>query len=140
MEHDIKVKAYLTVEAAMVIPLIISLIVFLIYMMFYQYNRCLLEQDMGVLAIRSVALQKKEKSVVATSLQEEAAKLDGGKYLLWDMGELDISMEGYTIRIARIGGLVLSSGDYWSTQAAYESMQLNPVFLIRSFRKLTGGK
>ena len=41
-------NAYFTVEAALIIPLVLGILVFLIFIMFYQYDRCLLEQDIGI--------------------------------------------------------------------------------------------
>ena len=124
----------------MVIPVVIGTIVFLIYMMFYQYNRCLLEQDVGVLAVRSVTMQEKDKTALVVKLQDEAAALDGEKYLAWEMGELDILMKGTTTHISRAGGLVLTSGDLWEMQAESEGGQISPTFLIRSCRKIMGGE
>ncbi|MBE5874472.1 MAG: hypothetical protein E7287_08710 [Lachnospiraceae bacterium] len=140
MESNAGIRAYLTVEAAMVVPVVIGTIVFLIYMMFYQYNRCLLEQDVGVLAVRSVAMQEKDKTTLAVKLNEEAATLDNEKYVAWIMGEPDISIKGTITGISRMGGLVLTSGDLWKTQAVFESEQISPTFLVRSCRKIMGGK
>lgn len=140
MENSVRIKAYLTVEAAMVVPVVIGTIVFLIYMMFYQYNRCLLEQDVGVLAVRSVTMQEKDKTALAVKLKGEATMLDGEKYLAWEMGEVDISMKGTTTHISRMGGLVLTHGNLWKAQAECESEQIGPTFLIRSCRKIMGGE
>ena len=140
MEGNVRIKAYLTVEAAMVIPVVIGTIVFLIYMMFYQYNRCLLEQDVGVLAVRSVTMQEKDKTAMTLKLREEAAALDGEKYLAWEMGEFDISVKGTITCVSRMGELVLTAGDLWETQADCEGEQISPTFLIRSCRKIMGGE
>ena len=40
-----RVSAYMTVEAALIIPIVMGSILFVVYMMLFQYNRCLLEQD-----------------------------------------------------------------------------------------------
>ena len=44
-------NAYFTVEAALVLPLVTGAILFVIYTMLFQYDRCLLEQDIGALAL-----------------------------------------------------------------------------------------
>lgn len=46
-----KKNAYFTVEAALVLPIVIAALLFVIYMMLFQYDRCLLEQDMGAIAL-----------------------------------------------------------------------------------------
>ena len=40
-------KAYFTVEAAVLYPIVLGVIVLMTYLLFFQYDRCLLEQDMG---------------------------------------------------------------------------------------------
>lgn len=140
MDGFYKVRAYFTVEAAMVFPVVLGTLVFIIYMMFFQYNRCLMEQDMGVLVLRSAALQENDKTVLAGKLQEEAAKLQQEKYMAWDMGEISLSMEGNLVRIFREGRLALPFMEIWEARANYENEQINPTFLIRSCKKLMGGK
>lgn len=40
-------KGYFTVETSLILPMVLAVQVFLIYAMLRQYDRCLLEQDMG---------------------------------------------------------------------------------------------
>ena len=56
-------KAYFTVEAAVLYPIVLGVIVLMTYLLFFQYDRCLLEQDMGRAAVRSGSrwMQKKEE-------------------------------------------------------------------------------
>lgn len=42
-------KGYFTVETSLILPMVLAVQVFLIYAMLRQYDRCLLEQDMGIL-------------------------------------------------------------------------------------------
>ena len=44
-------KAYFTVEAAVLYPIVLGVIVLMTYLLFFQYDRCLLEQDMGRAAV-----------------------------------------------------------------------------------------
>ena len=44
-------NAYFTVEAALVFSITISVILFVVYLLLFQYDRCLLEQDMGAMAL-----------------------------------------------------------------------------------------
>ena len=47
-----KAEGYFTVEASLVMPLVIFLIGFIFYLTFYLYNRCAIAQDTYVLAFR----------------------------------------------------------------------------------------
>lgn len=50
-------NAYFTVEAAMVMPIVVFVIALLIYLGLFQYDRCLREQDMGMQTLRSTENQ-----------------------------------------------------------------------------------
>lgn len=45
-------EAYFTVEAALVIPVVLCMIVMIIYLSFYLYDRCILAQDLYLLSYR----------------------------------------------------------------------------------------
>ena len=47
-----KVSGYFTVEAALLLPIIIMIIVFMIFLSFYCYDRCILEQCAYAAALR----------------------------------------------------------------------------------------
>ena len=51
------VRAYFTVEAAMVMSLVLSVVVMVVYIMFFQYNRCIMEQDVGTLVLKGSTMQ-----------------------------------------------------------------------------------
>lgn len=140
MDNVGKVRAYFTVEAAMVMPVVLSVVVFVIYMMLFQYDRCLMEQDLGALALKGVTLQERDKAVLARLLQEEAARLQRDKYLAWQLGDIHLSLEGNKVSVSQTGQLILLSEDIWRAQAAFEKRQPDPVFFIRSCKKLMGGK
>lgn len=40
-------RAYFTVEAAVLYPVVLGVVLLMMYLLFFQYDRCLLEQDMG---------------------------------------------------------------------------------------------
>ena len=46
-----KAGAYLTVEAALILPMVLGVIILVIYLLFFQYDRCLMEQNVGKLAL-----------------------------------------------------------------------------------------
>lgn len=45
-------EAYFTVEAALVMPVVLCMIVMIIYLSFYLYDRCILAQDLYLLSYR----------------------------------------------------------------------------------------
>lgn len=77
---------YLTTEAAMIVPLIIILYCILIYLCFYQYDRCLLAQDSYLVCLeisgrkenreQAHAALNRAKYFMLSDLQE-AVRIDG---------------------------------------------------------------
>lgn len=45
-------EAYFTVEAALVMPVVLCMIVMILYLSFYLYDRCILAQDLYILSYR----------------------------------------------------------------------------------------
>lgn len=71
-------EAYFTVEAALVIPVVLGIFVMILYLSFYLYDRCLLSQDCYVLSYR----QSIEKGKEDRSGQEAAAEQFGQKLFM----------------------------------------------------------
>ncbi len=141
-----KLPAYFTVEAAMVFPIVFYVVIIIIYMMFFQYNQCLLEQDVGALALRGVTMQEENKNVLLKRLQREAQEADTTKYVAWEIGEMTVKLEGNTIRISQSGGLKfpfrgvgIDGKESWYMQIAYENEITDPATCIRSWKRLVGG-
>lgn len=137
-------NAYFTVEAALVVPMVLAVILFLIYMMFYQYDRCLMEQDMGMLLVKGSAYDGKngEDRVQYTVRSMEEKGNDA--YLMWNSGVMDVRQERGTLKLIWAGQLFFPFADWqidgtdgiWAAEAEYKSSLLSPAFLIRSCRKV----
>ena len=77
-------KAYFTVEAAVLYPIVLGVIVLMTYLLFFQYDRCLLEQDMGRAAVRSGSRWMQKKEELNRQLQEKDMFFDTEKYIAWE--------------------------------------------------------
>lgn len=142
-----KENAYFTVEAALVLPIVIGVILFLIYSVFFQYNRCLMEQDVGALALKGCSIQADDKSLLMLQLEEYADNVYEKKYIAWGKSRMEIKLEGRNIQVIQRGKLKFSLGSLllgeteknWDTTAEFENQRIDPVGLIRIYRKITGG-
>lgn len=140
-------NAYFTVEAAIVLSIVICVIAFLMYILFFQYNRCLMEQDAGVLAVKGCSIQEDDKDALMLALMQYEDKIYREKYIAWDLSDMEMKLEGGTIEVAWQGELkypffgvsIGNIGNRWHTTASYENHRMNPVGFIRIYRKLTGG-
>lgn len=90
-----KVKAYFTVEASLVMPMVIFLIGFIFYLTFYLYNRCVIAQDTYILAFRgslcsNFSCEKSSEEVEQFIIGKSAGQF-GKKYM--GIKTLDSSVE-----------------------------------------------
>lgn len=142
-----KTDAYFTVEAALVFPIVLGVILFTIYLLFFQYDRCLLEQSAGVLAMRGCTLQITDGEELVRELQNQSGEEDRG-WLAWSMEDAVISLKRNCVTVQRSGelkfpfrGFLSGWGNYvWKCSAARESHRIKPVNFIRNCRKIMGGK
>ena len=136
------VKAYFTVEAVMVLPVVLGAIGVILYLLTYQYDRAVLEQDMGMLSIRVSSF-----GVPMDGAKQELVRLQEGlareKYLLgiWTVPELEIEPAKVTIRgklqLPLWGPWAMSGKGAHGVWVTYTNRKLSPVFVIRSCKKIT---
>lgn len=139
-------NAYFTVEAALVLPIVMSAMLLEIYLFCFQYDRCLLEQDAGSLllwssdAIRNI----EETDALKKQMQIRTAEVYADKYVAWDITAMDITLDKNHIKVSGQGSLtfpvppwnIWNDTNLWETEAVYKSNRQSPVFYIRQYRKL----
>lgn len=142
-----KAAGYFTVEAALVMPIVLMSVVLVMYLFLFQYNRCLMEQDTGILALRGTVMQTMDKQERMRMLKEQANAQKNGLYLAWESEQPGLKLEKGTVQVERKGrlafpfsGRIGKTGRVWETTAVCKNQTLSPVTLIRSYRRLTGGK
>ena len=122
-------RAYFTVEAACILPIIFGVYVFIIYAMLYQYDRCLLEQDVALLVLktdweenRSAALSGEQinesEAYLVLELEENVLKEEWGEISAWAKGKVNIPFYGD-----------------WGMKVSYTCGQIRPVDWIRMKQK-----
>lgn len=142
-----KLDAYLTVEAALVLPIVILVILLIIYLLFFQYDRCLMEQNTGILALRGCTNQCADGKDLVSELVIQSQKKDN-RYLAWNMEEAKIALRGNRVSVKRSGTLVFpfqrlifwKENGNWISECTYENNRIWPVQFIRNCRKIMGGK
>lgn len=141
-----KKDAYLTVEAALVMPVVLGVVLLVIYLLFFQYDRCLMEHSVGVLAMRGCTLQISDREELVMQIVEQSRQEDA-RYLAWDMEDLSVKLQGNRMHVERTGllefpfrGLMFWSEDTeWGSSIIYENYRIKPVDFIRKCRKVMGG-
>lgn len=132
-------NAYFTVEAALVLPVVIGVILFVIYMMLFQYNRCLLEQDIGAIALWGSLLETTQTEELEQKVQERIAGVYKEKYVAWRITQLHASLDRNRFCVEGAGQLTFpvpgwnfwNTDNIWETTASYGYSRLSPVTFIR---------
>lgn len=136
-------NAYFTVEAALVFPIVIAVILFVIYMMLFQYDRCLLEQDLGAIALWGTVVDVSDAEDMAQKTRERLGTMYKDKYVAWKITQLDAVLDGNKFRASGTGQLtfpvpkwnIWSTGNVWGAEADYSYSRLEPVSFIRLCHK-----
>lgn len=127
-------EGYMTVEASLVLPIVLGVIVFIIYFQLFWYDRCLMDQRTAMLGIRMTRLE--------TARQEEVESYLGDFYfpeetVAWRESDLFISLSGNAWKLKNRGELLFDVDRNWSSEIAYVNRRLNPGTFLRLCRKLT---
>ena len=139
--------AYFTVEAALVLPLVMSAILLSIYLFCFQYDRCLMEQDMGSLVLWCNEIRLENADTVKEQeekIQNRAGEIYRDKYVAWELTTIDVQLEKNRISVVGQGQLTFlvpgwnlwNDVNLWKAEVTYESRSILPVFYIRQLRKL----
>lgn len=140
-----KTDAYFTVEAALVMPVVAATVVLMIYLLFFQYDRCLMEQNTGRLVLRGYTDPLTDGDELVRKLKEMSQRRDE-RFLGWELEEARIVLTGNQLSIRQRGqlkfpfqGLAFWKGDNaWSGECSYECDRILPVQFIRDYRKIKG--
>lgn len=140
----IRENAYFTVEAALVVPMVISTILFIIYMLFFQYDRCLMEQDMGALIIWGCSVESSDEEKFKESIRERIQGIYQEKYVAWEMTTLRTRLQQNNFSVEAEGKLTFPFAEWnfwdvenvWGAEVSYSCQRLSPLAFIRLCRKI----
>ncbi len=142
-------NAYFTVEAALVLPMVTGVMLFVIYTMLFQYDRCLLEQDVGALALWGSLAEASDTAQLEQKVQVRMSELYREKYAAWRITRLDASLDRNRFLAEGAGRLTFpvpgwnfwNADNVWEASASFGYSRLSPVTFIRlchRFREETG--
>lgn len=143
-----RMEAYFTVEAALVMPLVISVLTMTVFLFVYQYDRCLMEQDVGMLALYAGTLAAEDVNEMTKQIGRRAAECCTDKYLFWTQDKIDINVRKDRVEIVGEGSTViplpewnlLNSQKGWSAKIIRRISRLSPTEIIRLWRRIKRGE
>ena len=102
MKNQTKYEGFFSVEAALVLPTVLGVYLFLIVMLFLQYDRCLLEQDMASIMVKAGSYEGTPQQTMEY-LQELTAQWERERYL-WVIPQAPyFTIQGSQIRLEAAG-------------------------------------
>lgn len=137
---------YMTVEASLILPMVLCVYTVLIYTGYFLYNRCLATQDAYILCYRE-SIHKDESlwsypdgSVV----REEEADQVSSKYLALKSRSTEVSTERSIIRYSGegsvtpvlFGGSTIMPQDIWTFRYGMSARHTDPPLNIRKVRRV----
>lgn len=138
-------KAAMTVEASFLMPLAVAGVVFTIYMGFYLYNLCVIQQVAYTAALRGSLERNLSQNEVQQYTERELEKLIQGRLLAIDRieKEVRVNLSSVEVQIEAVIKMPMHSFlsekiGLWHIEEKAKANRLNPVFVIRGIRKLKG--
>lgn len=137
-------NGYMTVEAALLIPIVWFSLFFVIFTGFFLYDRCIAEQDSKIIVMRASQEREADEAKVIRKVMEKG-ELAGRKKLLFSNAvqkELEISEDKAKIKISGRVNTILDSLvkegflSVFTYASEYEAEKSDPVQLIRTCRRI----
>ncbi len=137
-----RVKGYMTVEASFLITWTIFLFVFLIYLSFYSYDKCILFQDSYAVCFRGSA--QKDESMAAPYINAHIREQFGKKYFGVGKVEGIVNAEGKTVsvtgecqvKVPIRSAFTMYGRSGWSIRTQARAQIINPTKMLRGCRMI----
>ena len=135
----------MTLEASLIIPMVICVIVLLIWGNYYVYTRAILSQDCYILAFRaSVKADAKRKTTPTDYVASKAAEQAGARYFGADKPVFSVKQSGKEvlvtgstrIRNSAMGNYFLKIKSGWELEATLKARIRNDPKHIRRVKRL----
>ncbi len=139
-----RINAFFSVEAALVMPITIFIITLAVGLFVFQYDRCLLEQDMAAQTLRGAAAEAKTAEELTEKIHLQTTGLYRNKYVAWDIVMFEMKWRKGIIEAAGrgefhfpfMGWNFWNRQNIWSTDAVYKAHRISPISFIRNCNKV----
>ena len=141
-----KQNAYFTVEAALILPLVMSAVRMEIFLLIFQYDRCVLEQDANRMAICAAVVVGDTTEELEKKIQSRMQTVSMEKYLAWSMEKFQLEMVRGRVEVNGGGSFALPLPEWnlftgesvWRAEVKRRAIKVSPTDFIRLYRKVGG--
>lgn len=146
MKKDNDPGGYMTLEASLIMPIVIYICLLIIYVGFYQYDRCIIMQDCYRIALRGSSTYKDDSQDVYNTAVAYLEQIKADKYITkeWEyntlvQGQVVIKASGkYVMPFVEI--IRLTGTDVWEIDLEVKSICINPAIILRMCYELQESK
>jgi hypothetical protein len=100
-----KYAGYFTIEAVLILPIVLFIIIFLIHLSFFQYNRCMLDEETIVMMLRGSNTRDAEKQKMSDEWKQNGQLIRRKKLFLIFNIETGLEIEGRKLHIWTEGAM-----------------------------------
>lgn len=137
---------YMTIEAAMIMPVVLGVVILVMRIWFFRYDRVLQDMDTCAVVVRCLEQQDMNPDEKASYIVEQMQGRYKEHYIAWNFGDISVSCRGDSISCTATGSsgpIVGISGLWDEPDSMYASSErertiLPEVFVIRTYRKALG--
>lgn len=137
-----KCTAYFTIEATLLIPIVFLFLWFLIYLGFYQYDRCLFTQDTYILAMTEAQNYSRSNAEMYRNIMAAENDWEWENYISFQRENMEVEIAGGNISITAKASVKTPfrfpflQNEQWGMKWNWQAKIRNPVFVMRSYKKL----
>ena len=139
-------NAYFTVEAALILPLVMSAVLMEIFLLMFQYDRCVLEQDVNRMTIYAASVAGDTTEELEQKIRSRMETISMEKYLAWSMEKLQVEVERGIVEVNGGGSFELPLEEWnlftgesaWGAGVKRKAIKVSPTDFIRLYRKVRG--
>jgi len=135
-----RIGAYNTVEAAFVIPMALGVMIFIIYLSFYLYGRCILSQDCYILSFRASKITKEMETTPSKYISDKSNMQLGQRYFGSNKPDIETIENGKDIMVTAqnsshhraMGSYFIMPSGNWGYEAVGKAQKIDPPGDIRT--------
>lgn len=137
-----KCSAYFTIEASILTPMIFLILLWIIYLGFFQYDRCLLTQDSYIMAMTESRNYYQNNAKMYQNILHTNSEWDWGKYISFQSDGIEVVVGTGKVQITAGGSLKTPfrfpflENEVWDICIVRQSVILNPVAVMRNYKML----
>ncbi|MCR5799666.1 MAG: pilus assembly protein [Lachnospiraceae bacterium] len=130
-------KGYMTVEASVIMPLLVTIILFMVIFCFYLYNNCVVFQDCYISALRGSQIMDSDSSEIKSKVEVYICELLDNQVFEYGKNS-DVEVSALSVKVAAkssVSNMFHSMGIYnkssMDIDKSGEAARIDPTLIIR---------